>query len=105
MNLPELAESALERLGELVTLDFEGQTYTNLQMMDWSQRLQGALTRLGLGRGDFAVMCLINHPMVFSVFGGIFRTGATAVPCIMFAGFPGRVRVVKVRLEYAIGDE
>lgn len=88
MNLPELAESALERLGEQVTLDFEGQLYTNLQMMEWSQRLQGALTRLGLGRGDFAVMCLITHPMVFSVFGGIFRTGATAVPVMSMLAAP-----------------
>jgi acyl-coenzyme A synthetase/AMP-(fatty) acid ligase len=78
MNLAALAQSALDRLGERVTLDFEGQPYTNLQMMDWSQRLQGALMRLGLKKGDAAAMCLINHPMVFSVFGGIFRSGATA---------------------------
>ncbi len=88
MNLADLAQSALERLGERITLDFEGQTYTNLQMMDWSQRLQGALTRLGLKKGDFAVMCLINHPMVFSVFGGIFRTGATAVPAMFMLAAP-----------------
>jgi len=88
MNLAALAESALERLGERVTLDFEGQPYTNLQMMDWSQRLQGALMRLGLKKGDFAVMCLINHPLVFSVFGGIFRTGATAVPAMFMLAAP-----------------
>ena len=41
MNPAELAQSALERLGEQVTLDFKKKTYTNLQMMDWSQRLQG----------------------------------------------------------------
>ena len=88
MNLAELAQSALERLGEQVTLDFEGQPYTNLQMMDWSQRLQGALMRLGLKKGDFAAMCLINHPMVFSVFGGIFRTGATAVSVMFMLAAP-----------------
>jgi long-chain acyl-CoA synthetase len=93
MNLIELAESALQRLGERVTLDFEGQPYTNLQMMDWSQRLQSALTRLGLKKGDFAVMCLINHPMVFSVFGGIFRTGAAAVP-VMFMLSAAELRYV-----------
>jgi len=88
MNLAALAQSALERLGERVTLDFEGRPYTNLQMMDWSQRLQGALMRLGLKKGDLAVMCLINHPMVFSVFGGIFRTGATAVPVMFMLAVP-----------------
>ena len=88
MNLAELARSALERLGEQVTLDFEGQPYTNLQMMDWSQRIQGALMRLGLKKGDVAAMCLINHPMVFSVFGGIFRTGATAVPVMFMLAAP-----------------
>jgi long-chain acyl-CoA synthetase len=93
MNLAELAQSALERLGERVTLDFEGQPYTNLQMMAWSQRLQSALTRLGLKKGDFAVMCLINHPMVFSIFGGIFRTGAAAVP-VMFMLAAAELRYV-----------
>ena len=88
MNLAELAQSALERLGEQVTLDFDGQLYTNLQMMDWSQRLQGSLMRLGLKKGDFAAMCLINHPMVFSIFGGIFRTGATAVPVMFMLAAP-----------------
>lgn len=88
MNLALLAERALERLGQQVTLDFEGQPYTNLQMMDWSRRLQGALMRLGLKKGDFAAMCLINHPMVFSVFGGIFRSGATAVPVMFMLAAP-----------------
>jgi long-chain acyl-CoA synthetase len=88
MNLAVLAQSALDRLGERVTLNFEGQPYTNLQMMDWSQRLQAALMRLGLKKGDFAAMCLINHPMVFSVFGGIFRTGATAVPVMFMLAAP-----------------
>lgn len=88
MNLVTLAQSALERLGERVTLNFEGRPYTNLQMMDWSQRIQGALTRLGLKKGDFAAMCLINHPLVFSVFGGIFRTGATAVPVMFMLAAP-----------------
>jgi long-chain acyl-CoA synthetase len=88
MNLAVLAQSALDRLGERVTLNFEGQPYTNLQMMDWSQRLQGALTRLGLKKGDVAAMCLINHPMVFSVFGGIFRTAATAVPVMFMLAAP-----------------
>jgi long-chain acyl-CoA synthetase len=88
MDMATLAQSALERLGEQVTLDFEGQPYTNLQLMDWSQRLQGALTRLGLNKGKVAAMCLINHPMVFSVFGGIFRSGATAVPVMYMLAAP-----------------
>ena len=88
MNLAELAESAVERLGERVTLIFDNKKYTNLQGLDNSRRLQGALNRLGLGPGDFAAMCMINNPMVFSIFGGIFRTGAVAVPVMFLLAEP-----------------
>lgn len=83
MNLAVLAEEAFERLGERMTLDFEGVQVTNAESMDQSRRLQRAFEGMGMKRGEIAVLCMINHPLIYPVFGGIFRTGATAVP-VMF---------------------
>lgn len=83
MNLAELAERSAERLGERMTLDFEGEQFTNWQMLDRARRLQRALADLGFKRGEIAALCMVNHPIIYPLFTGIFRTGATAVP-VMF---------------------
>ena len=82
-NLPVLAEEALQRLGERVMLDFEGQKVTTTESIEHAQRLQRAFSELGVKRGSIAVLCMINHPSVYDVFQGIFRAGGTAVP-VMF---------------------
>lgn len=79
-NLAELAEQAAERFGERDALLFQGERVTNFTVLDRARRLQRSFSELGLGKGDIAALCMTNHPMVNSVFGGIFRTGATAVP-------------------------
>ena len=83
MNLAKLTEDAVQRLGERMTLNFEDEQFTNVKMLDWARRLHRSFSRLGLRRGDIAAMYLFNHPLVYPVFGGIFRTGATALP-VMF---------------------
>ena len=76
----ELPEMEVERRGEHVSLFMDGERVTNVTILERSRRLQRAFAGLGLGRGDVACLCMLNHPYVNSVFGGIFRTGATAVP-------------------------
>lgn len=86
MNLSELAEESARRLahlGERTALDFEGKQYTTLHFRDWTQRLLRGFSRLGLAPGQIAVLCMINDPLVYPVFGAIFGTGGTAVP-VMF---------------------
>ena len=80
MNLAQLAEQSAARLGERMTLVFEGERFTNWQILDWARRLQEGFVDLGLGRGKVAILCLANHPLVYPVFQGIFRAGGTAVP-------------------------
>ncbi|MBT3311949.1 MAG: AMP-binding protein [Desulfobacterales bacterium] len=84
MNLPELFESSVKRLGERRVMVFEGRDYTNIELLDIGKRLHSGLKNLGVGKGDNVVMCLINDPMVYPVFQGIFRNGAAAIP-VMFA--------------------
>jgi long-chain acyl-CoA synthetase len=83
MNLATLAETAAERLGERRSLNFEGTWITNFESLDQARRCQTAFAGLGLKRGDIVVLCMINHPVVYPIFQGIFRSGAAAVP-VMF---------------------
>ncbi len=82
-NLATLAEDAAARLGERRSLVFDGQSYTNWEALDQARRLQGSLAELGVGKGDIVALCMVNHPVVYPVFQGIFRTGGAAVP-VMF---------------------
>lgn len=88
MNLAQLAEHSAARLGERMTLVFDEERFTNWQLLDRARRLQGGLADLGLGRGRVAILCLANHPLVYPVFQGIFRTGGAAVPVMPQLAIP-----------------
>ena len=81
-NLALLAEQALERLGTQNMLWFQGDVFTNQFLYEQSRRLQRGFDAQGLGAGDNICHCMSNHPLVYAVFGAIFRSGATAVPVI-----------------------
>ncbi len=88
-----LAEDALQRLGERDSLLFQGERVSNVTILDRARRLQRAFAGLGLGKGNVATLCMVNHPLVYSVFGGIFRTGGTAVP-MMFQLTPAELNYI-----------
>jgi acyl-CoA synthetase (AMP-forming)/AMP-acid ligase II len=93
MNLAQLAESALERLGERKSMVFDGKEYRNVQLFDYSRRLHTAFNDLGVKRGSNIVLCLMNNPLVYPVFEGIFRTGGTVIP-VMFLLTAPEVRYI-----------
>ncbi len=92
-NIAILAEDSLQRLGERRLLNFEGEWVTNAQTMNRARRLQAAFAELGAGKGDIVALCMVNHPLVYPVFQGIFRTGAAAVP-VMFQLSEAELRYV-----------
>ena len=81
-NLAALAESAAERFGERTSMYFDGKAVSNFAILERARRLQGAFMDLGLEKGKIASLCMVNHPYVFSVFGGAFRSGGTIVPAM-----------------------
>ena len=83
LNLAVLAEDAVARLGERTSMVFDGKKITNTIILERARRLQRAFAELGLEQGKVVSMCMVNHPYVYSVFGGGFRTGGTLVP-VMF---------------------
>jgi acyl-CoA synthetase (AMP-forming)/AMP-acid ligase II len=49
-----------------------------------------------MARGANIVVCMMNHPMIYSVFGGVFRTGATVIPVMFMLAAP--------ELRYVVAD-
>ena len=95
-NLAELAESAAARLGERCCYEIDGQHFTYVQLLDRGQRLHAAFAELGLEPDNRAVVLMMNHALVYPVFQGIFRCGATAVPVMPQAAAP--------ELRYVLAD-
>jgi long-chain acyl-CoA synthetase len=79
-NLAQLAEASAERLGERLCLDIEGERFTNWQLLARGRRLHAALVELGLTPGERVVTLMMNNPLLYPVFQGVFRAGATAIP-------------------------
>jgi long-chain acyl-CoA synthetase len=79
MNIAELALKSLEE-GEHVSIIFEGQELTNVQMDRAAKKLGNALLKLGVRRGDRVIMQMPNCPEIFQAFQAIWKIGAVCVP-------------------------
>jgi len=79
MNIAQLALTSLTA-GEHVSIIFEGQEYTNVQMDKTARKLGNALKNMGVKRGDRVILQMPNSPEVFQGFQGIWKIGAIAVP-------------------------
>lgn len=82
MNVAMLGEDHYRRLGETVTMIFEGREITNAETREKAARLGNALKELGIGLDDVVAVTMSNCPQVFESFGAIFRIGAVALPIL-----------------------
>jgi long-chain acyl-CoA synthetase len=106
MNLASLAEQSFDRLGERRSLFFEGEFFSNAQMLDNAGRLQRAFAGLGMGKGHIGAICMSNHPLVYPVFQGLFRTGGAAVPVMFQLSAPElRYVLADTRAHLVVTDE
>jgi long-chain acyl-CoA synthetase len=79
MNISELLVKSLAD-GEHVSIIFEGQEFTNVQIDRAAKKLGNALLRLGVKRGDRVIMQMPNCPEIFQSFQAIWKIGAVSVP-------------------------
>ena len=86
MNLVRLGEERIQKFGEIVTVVFENEEYTNVRINEMGRRLASGLKSLGIGRGDHVVVSLSNSPEVFACFQAIWRIGAVIVPIMFLLG-------------------
>ncbi|RJP70177.1 MAG: long-chain-fatty-acid--CoA ligase [Candidatus Abyssobacteria bacterium SURF_17] len=82
MNLAELAGRKIREFGEYVTLIFEDNEYTNVQMHEQSKRFAGGLKRLGIKPDDKVMVLMPNCPEVLISYPAIWRLGAIIVPVL-----------------------
>ena len=88
MNIAELGEKEIRGFGEHVSLVFEGQEFTNVEMYRAGKKLGNALKNLGVKRGDRVIIQMPNCPEVLQSFQAVWKIGAVVVP-----------------MSYLIGDE
>jgi len=79
-DIASLAEKVVDERGDIPMLCFEGEWISHPEIVNKSHRLQTAFQGLGLDPNDIVCVCMENHPLVYSVFLGGFRTGAWVTP-------------------------
>ena len=79
MNISGLLLNSVSE-GENVSIIFEGQEFTNVQIDRTAKKLGNALLQLGVKRGDRVIMQMPNCPEIFQSFQAIWKIGALAVP-------------------------
>lgn len=86
MNIAELSDNEIKRFGEHVSMVFEGQEITNVEIRQASLRLGNALKRLGVKRGDRVIIQMPNCPEVIYSFRAVHAIGAVVVPINFLVG-------------------
>jgi long-chain acyl-CoA synthetase len=86
MNLVNLGDERLGKMGDTLAFVFEGEKFTSSRLNDMGRRLASGLKSVGIGRGDHVVVCMPNSPEVFACFQAIWRIGAVIVPIMFLLG-------------------
>jgi long-chain acyl-CoA synthetase len=104
VNLARLAEDRVKEQGEKVVLIFEEREITNVEMLAQSKKLAGALSDLGVGKGDRVVVQMPNCPEVLQTFGAVYRLGAVIVPINYLVGDEEIDYISRFRCQAGPGD-
>ncbi len=86
MNVAQVAEDNIKKFGEYVSLDFEGQEFTNVEMDRVARKLGSGLRKIGVKRGDRVIVQLPNCPEVLQSFQAVWKIGAVIVPINFLIG-------------------
>ncbi len=98
MNFVHLLQDNIEKYGEYVFVNFEGQGYTNIDMERLSNRLAHGLRKMGLKKDDRVAVFLPNIPEVLISQFAILRAGAIIVPmnpCFHLTSYPTSLTTVR----------
>lgn len=79
MNIAELLVKSVAD-GEQVSIIYEDQEFTNVQIDLVAKKMGNALLKLGVKRGDRVIMQMPNCPEIFQSFQAIWKIGAVCVP-------------------------
>jgi long-chain acyl-CoA synthetase len=88
MNLAVLGERNVERFGPYVSVVFNGQELTNVELQDRAARFATALAGLGIAPGDRVGVMLPNMPEVSVSYGAVLRIGGVVMPMVFLLAVP-----------------
>ena len=86
MNIAELPLQGIETYGKHVSVVFEGQDITNVEMDRAARKLGTGLKKLGVKRGDRVVLQMPNCPEVLQAFQAVWKIGAIVIPINYMVG-------------------
>lgn len=86
MNMAQLAQDNIKEFGEYVSLVFEEQEFTNVEMDRAARKLASGLKSLGVKRGDRVIVQCSNSPEVLQSFQAVWKIGAVIVPINFLMG-------------------
>ena len=81
-TLSRRAEDALERLGDVRSLFFEGTWHSSGELAARARRAAAGFVALGVRPGDRVVLCMANCPEVGVACAALWRAGAVATPVL-----------------------
>ncbi|MDQ6848336.1 MAG: AMP-binding protein [Candidatus Dormibacteraeota bacterium] len=82
LNLAQLAEDSLARIGDHDALIFEGETLRSAALHERARRVATGLAGLGVQPGDRVVVLMANCPEVLITYHAIWRAGAVVTPVV-----------------------
>ena len=81
-TLGRRAEQALERLGDVPSVFFEGRWHSSGELAGRARRAAAGLRALGVGPGDRVVVMMANCPEVGLAYTALWRAGAVPTPVL-----------------------
>lgn len=80
MNAGNLAYESINRFGEYTCLHYEGESFTNIERIEYAQRLAAVLRDRGVKPGDVVAVTMNNCPEVPASFQAAWILGAAILP-------------------------
>ena len=80
MNIAQLVLDNIDRFGEYPCVYHEGRWHTNVQRLDYAEKMATVLRDQGVQPGDRVIVMMANDPSVTDAFHAIWRLGAVMIP-------------------------
>jgi fatty-acyl-CoA synthase len=79
-TLSQQLDDAATRFGDQEFLRTDDESYSYVEIAEWSKRLAGGFVELGIQPGEHVALVMANHPEFVAVKFAISRIGAVCVP-------------------------
>ncbi len=79
-NVATLEHENIARFGTYIRLHYQGQSFSNLEELEYAGRIAYVLKQRGVRPGDRVLAAMPNSPVLTAIFQAVWTIGAVAVP-------------------------